>query len=330
MVQVLHGSATTTEAVRRAIQHSQASLRALAKRYGINQKTVAKWKKRSSVADAPTGPKNPSSTVLTIEEEAIVVAFRRHTLLPLDDCLYALQPTIPTLTRSSLHRCLQRHGINRLPVVEGERPAKTKFKSYPIGYFHIDIAEVQTAQGKLYMFVAIDRTSKFTFVELHRQAKRRTAGDFLRHLVEAVPYKITIVLTDNGTHFTTPGAGGSAVPLIREAMANGELFRAHAFEYACAKADIDHRTTKPKHPWTNGQVERMNRTIKDATVKRYHYDDHEQLERHLANFVSAYNFGRRLKTLKGLTPYEFICKRWTIEPEKFKLDPIHQMPGLNI
>lgn len=330
MGQVLHGSATTTEAVRRAIQHSQESLRALAKRYGINQKTVAKWKKRVSVTDVPTGPKHPTSTVLTVEEEAVVVAFRRHTLLPLDDCLYALQPTIPKLTRSSLHRCLQRHGISRLPEVEGEKPSKAKFKSYPIGFFHIDLAEVRSAEGRLYMFVAIDRTSKFAFVELHREAKQRTAGDFLRRLIEAVPYKIHTVLTDNGIHFTTPGAGGSAVPLIRKALANGELFRAHAFELACAQAGIEHRTTKPKHPWTNGQVERMNRTIKDATVKRYHYDNHEQLERHLADFVSAYNFGRRLKTLKGLTPYEFICKRWTIEPEKFRLDPIHQMPGLNI
>src|SRR3954468_17040818 len=161
MGQVLHGCATTTEAVRRAIQNSQESLRALAKRYGINQKTVAKWKKRMSVADVPTGPKTPSSTVLTIEEEAVVVAFRRHTLLPLDDCLYALQPTIPKLTRSSLHRCLQRHGISRLPETEGEKPAKTRFKPYPIGYFHIDIAEVHTEQGKLYLLVAIDRTSKF-------------------------------------------------------------------------------------------------------------------------------------------------------------------------
>ena len=330
MGQVHHGSATTTAAVRRAIQHSQESLRALAKRYGINQKTVAKWKKRTSVADVPTGPKNPASTVLSIEEEGVIVAFRRHTLLPLDDCLYALQPTIPAVTRSSLHRCLQRHGISRLPEIEGETTAKTKFKSYPIGFFHIDLAEVRTAEGRLYMFVAIDRTSKFAFVELHREAKQRTAGDFLRRLIEAVPYKIHIVLTDNGIHFTTPGAGGSAVPLIKEAMANGERFRAHAFELACAKADIEHRTTKPKHPWTNGQVERMNRTIKDATVKRYHYDTHHQLERHLADFVTAYNFGRRLKTLRGLTPYEFICKRWTIEPEKFKLNPLHQMPGLNI
>jgi hypothetical protein len=100
MGQVLHGCATTTEAVRRAIQHSQESLRALASRYAINPKTVAKWKARASVSDLPTGPKQPRSTVLTIEEEAVVVAFRRHTLLPLDDCLYALQPTIPRLTRS--------------------------------------------------------------------------------------------------------------------------------------------------------------------------------------------------------------------------------------
>ena len=145
MGQILHGSATTTEAVRRAIQHSQESLRALSKRYGINQKTVAKWKKRSSVSDLPTGPTDAKSSVLSVEEEAIIVAFRRHTLLPLDDCLYALHPTIPHLTRSSLHRCLRRHGISRLPEVEGDKPDKKKFKAYPIGYFHIDIAEVRTA-----------------------------------------------------------------------------------------------------------------------------------------------------------------------------------------
>ena len=80
----------------------------------------------------------------------------------------------------------------------------------------------------------------------------------------------------------------------------------------------------------NGQVERMNRTIKDATVKRYHYASHDQLRQHLADFVAAYNFGRRLKTLKGLTPYEFICQCWTKEPGRFILNPLHQMPGLNI
>jgi len=144
------GSATTTEAVRRSIQNSQESLRTLSARYKINQKTVAKWRKRASVADLPTGPNDAKSTVLSVEDEAIIVPFRRHTLLPQDVCLYSLQPTIPRLTRSSLHRCLQRHYISRLPEVEGDKPAKKKFKSYPLGYFHVDITEVQTAEGKLY------------------------------------------------------------------------------------------------------------------------------------------------------------------------------------
>jgi transposase-like protein len=234
MGQVLHGSATTTEAVRRAIQHGQASLRALAKRHGVNQKTVAKWKKRTSTADLPTGPKDPRSTSLSIEEEAVVVAFRRHTLLPLDDCLYALQATVLHLTRSSLHRCLQRHGISRLPDVEGEKTAKRKFKSYPIGYFHIDIAEVRTEQGKLYLFVAIDRTSKFAFVELHERATRRVAGDFLRHLIAAVPYKVHTVLTDNGTHFTDPTGDGWTPEDIKRMRAQKLPFLCHSFELACA------------------------------------------------------------------------------------------------
>ena len=247
---------------------SQESLRALAKRYGVNAKTIAKWKSRTSVSDLPTGPKAPRSTVLSVEEEAVVVAFRRHTLLPLDDCLYALQPTIPHLTRSSLHRCLQRHGISRLPEVEGEASAKQKFKAYPIGYFHIDIAEVRTAQGKLYLLVAIDRTSKFAFVELHEKVARKTAGDFLRRLIDAVPYKVHTVLTDNGTHFTTPGNTSSAAPDIKAALEAGELVWAHAFEYACAQkryrpsadkaqASLDQwagRENEPHHQGRNGQT----------------------------------------------------------------------------
>ena len=329
MGQIHHGSATTTAAIRRAIQHSQASLRQLAKRYGINPKTVAKWKKRHSTADRKTGPSEPKSTVLSIEDEAVIVAFRRHTLLPLDDCLYALQPTIPHLTRSSLHRCLQRHGISRLPETDGDKPLRSKFKRYPIGFFHIDIAEVRTAQGKLYLLVAIDRTSKFAFAELHEKATRRVAGNFLRALAAAVPYKIHTVLTDNGTHFTEPSGNAWTPTEIKAMRAEKVFFRCHSFEAACADLDIEHRLTKPRHPWTNGQVERMNRTIKDATVKRFYYESHDQLRQHLADFVSAYNFARRLKTLRGLTPYEAICKAWTDEPSRFIQDPHHQIPGPN-
>jgi transposase-like protein len=214
MGQILHGSATTTEAIRRAIQNSQASLRELAARYGVNPKTVAKWRRRSSVCDAHMGPREPRSTVLSKEEEALIVAFRKHTLLPLDDCLYALQATVPHLTRSSLHRCFQRHGISRLPETQGDKPAKKKFKSYPIGYFHIDIAEVRTEEGKLYLFVA---------------------------------------LTDNGIQFTD---------LPKNRLGPTARWRAHMFDMLCDTNSIEHRLTKPNHPWTNGQVERMNRTLK--------------------------------------------------------------------
>jgi hypothetical protein len=99
-------------------------LRTLAKRHGINPKTVAEWKGRDTIAGRPTGPRELRSTVLSPDEEAIIVAFRRHTLLPLDDCLYALQPSIPGLARSSLHCCLHRQGISRLPDLEGDKPGE--------------------------------------------------------------------------------------------------------------------------------------------------------------------------------------------------------------
>ena len=328
MGQVLHGSATTTHVVRAAIQRSKASLEALSERYGINPKTVAKWRRRASLEDRPMGPKVPRSTVLSPDEETLIVAFRRHTWLPLDDCLYALQATIPHLTRSSLHRLFQRHGINRLPSVEGPLPRR-QFRAYPLGYVHIDLAEVWTEAGKLYLFVAIDRVSKFAFAELHEQATRRTAADFLRRLVERVPYRIHTILTDNGFQFTPP-EGGWRVDEIQRLLADRQPFRAHAFDLACAQLGIDHRLTKFHHPWTNGQVERMNRTIKDATVRRFYYETHTSLRTHLATFLDAYNFAKRLKSLRGLTPFERICQLWTEQPERFRLNPLHHMAGLNI
>lgn len=315
MGQILHRRATTTEAVRRAIQQSHASIAVLAKRHGINPKTVHKWKKRDFVHDAPMGPKNVRSTSLTAEEEAAVVAFRRYTLLPLDDCLYALQDRIPHLTRSSLHRCFQRHDISRLPEIAADKPQKKRFTDYPIGYFHIDIADVQTEEGRLYLFVAIDRTSKFAFAELHERQTRENAVGFLQRLIEAVPYTIHTVLTDNGIQFTNQK---------RQTFA----FR-HAFDRLCDKHGIDHRLTKLNHPWTNGQVERMNRTLKEATVNKYWYESHRQLKHHLYAFLLAYNFAKRLKALKGMTPYEYVCGVWAKEPERFIIDPRHHTVGLN-
>ena len=314
MGQVLHPRATTTEATRREIQNSQESIAKLAKRFGINPKTVAKWKNRVSVKDQPMGPKNPRSTVLSQQEENIIVAFRIRTLLPLDDCLYALQETIPHLTRSSLHRCFKRHGVNRLPEAESNPAKKKRFKKYPIGYFHLDFCQVRTEQGKLYLFVAIDRTSKFAFVEMRQSAKREDACAFLRRLIEAVPYKIHTILTDNGSQFSHQAQSKRKTKL--------------EFDKICQGHGIEHRLTKPYHPWTNGQVERMNRSIKEKTVYRYFYQSHEELRQHLEMFLQAYNYGKRLKTLKGRSPYEYICDCWRKNPERFHKTPLHFNAGL--
>jgi transposase-like protein len=189
----------------------QASLSKLSQELGINPKTVAKWRKRATVADLKTGPRKPRSTVLTEAEKAVIAAFRNRTLLPLDDCLYALQPSIPHLTRSALNRCLQRNGISRLPDVEGDTPKRQRFKRYPIHGMRGDLQS----------------------------------------------------------------------------------------QIACMAV-----------------IERVNRTIKEATVKCFHYENHDQLRTHLADFMAAYTFARRLKTLSGLTSYEYICKIWTSESDR--------------
>ena len=235
--------------------------------------------------DAAMGPKEIGSTVLTKEEEAAIVAFRKHTLLPLDDCLYTLQASIPHLSRSTLHRCLQRHGISRLPKTQDNTLLKKKFKSYPIGYFHLDIAQVKTEEGKLYLFVAIDGTSKFVYAELHATMTKIIAAEFLKNLIKAVPYKIHTILTDNGIQFTNRKKDHCAFE--------------HIFKRVCHQNNIDHRLTQVNHPWTNGQVERMNRTLKEATVRKYHYQTHQHLKQHLHAFLNAYNFAKKLKALKA-------------------------------
>ena len=161
-------------------------------------------------------------------------------------------------------------------------------KTYPIGFFHIDIAEVATAEGKHALFVAMDRTSKLVFVRLYSRATRAHAVDFLKQRIQAVPYRIHTILTDNGIQFTNLPHQTRAFP--------------HLFDRTCAAHGIQHRLTKPNHPWTNGQVERMNRTLKEATVHRYWYANAQQMEDHLQTFLAAYTYAKRLKTLKGLTP----------------------------
>lgn len=321
MAGVLHGSARTTPRIRAELQASQEKTSALAQRYGLSRATVNKWRSRTTTADAPMGPRTPHSTVLTLVEEAMVVEFRRRTLLPLDDVLGCLRDSIPKLTRSSLHRCLERHGISRLPESLDKGSKRGRFAKTSIGYVHIDISELRLAQGKLNMFLAIDRVSKFTFVEFRDDVGKMNGADFLRSVVKAFPYAIHTVLTDNGMAFAD-------LPKNR----NGPTRRylgPHIFDRVCTENGITHKLTKPYHPWTNGQAERMNRTIKEATVKVFYYPDIDSLKTHVLAFVSAYNFAKHLKALRWKTPFEAVCHAWTTTPDIFKRNPRHLIPGPN-
>lgn len=137
--------------------------------------------------------------MLTSMEEAAIVALRVHARLPLDDVYIALKDEIPHMTRSTLHRCRQRHGISRLPKADREKPKK--FKAYEIGYFHIDIAELRYEGGKGFLFVAVGRTSKLVFARIYRNATKLVAAGFLKSLIKNVPYKIHTILTDNDVQF---------------------------------------------------------------------------------------------------------------------------------
>ena len=318
MAASLHGSARTTPRVRAELQAAQESTRSLAARHGLNPKTVAKWRARTGTADAPMGPRRPRSTVLTEAEEAIAVEFRRRTLLPLDDVLGCLRETIPALTRSALHRCLVRHGISRLPR-DGEKASKRqRFAETAIGYVHIDVCELRLAQGKLFMFLAIDRVSKFVHVAFYDAATQMNRAAFLREVVEAFPYAIHTLLTDNGMAFAD-------LPKYRDGPT--ARWMGHIFDRVCREHGIEHKLTRPDHPWTNGQAERMNRTVNEATVKAFHYPGLEALKARVLAFVRAYNFAKHLKALRWRTPSQAILDAWAKDPSAFKIDPHHLIPG---
>jgi hypothetical protein len=192
------------------------------------------------------------------------------------------------------------------------------------------MAEVHTEAGRLSLFVAIDRASTCALAELHAKTTRRIAANFRRALIAAVPYQMHTVLTDHGTPFTELTHFRKGADQREDVQHPEGLSLIRAFDDACEQHGIEPRLTTPGHPWTNGQVERMNRTLKEATVKRSDDENHQQLKEHLYNFLNADNFAKRLQTLQGLTPDEDIIKGWQKEPERVTVNPSHHTQGLNI
>lgn len=318
MGSLLHANAKTTPRIRKEIQESVESAPALAKRLNLNVKTVLKWKKTESFEDKRSGPIKPKS-VLSETKQQIICEFRRLSKLPLDDVYISLKDKIPELTRSNLHRCLKRHGLNVLPKSNEPTSDKKKFKDYPIGFVHVDITSVQTKEGKAYLFVAIDRATKYVYTEIHENMTVQVSALFLKNLIAHCPFDIKTILTDNGAQFTYALLAQHLRP----------KHKLHPFDAICESNKIEHRLTQFRHPWTNGQVEVTNRLLKRYTTKSYYYEDLQELKTHMMSFVLYYNHQRKLKALKYHSPFDTILMEFEKNPSHFHQNPNHMSLGLN-
>ncbi len=243
----IHPQARTTPSVRAEIARSTEATGVLARRFGISDETVRKWRKRGveGCTDRSSKPRLLAWKA-TEEERAIVCHLRRATEFGLDDLTFVLRHFLPHLNRDSVWRILKDAGLNRRPVKEKSRPAwgEGTFRDYDLGYVHIDVKhlpKLQTADGeacKRFLYVAIDRCSRFVHLAVYDAENAGNAVDFLKAVKAAFPFKITHILTDRGSCFT-----------------------ADAFEKACQDQGVDRRRTRAYSPQTNGMVERFNGRI---------------------------------------------------------------------
>jgi transposase InsO family protein len=316
----LHKQATTTPKIRAEIQASTEAAWIVGERYGISEQTVWKWRKRDSVLDRSHTP-HRLQTTLTPAQEAVAVELRRLLLLPLDDLLAVVREFLnPQVSRSGLDRCLRRHGVGKLKDLKPKapKPAHKPFKAYVPGYLHIDVKylpQMADEERRRYLFVAIDRATRWVFVRVYPAKTAANARRFLRDLERAAPMKITRVLTDNGKEFTDRLFG------LRRRAATGS----HAFDRLCAELGIEHRLAPPMRPATNGMVERFNGRIEDV-LQSHHFGSREDLEQTLLRYVRLYNTQLPQAALKGRTPIEALGDWHREQPQLFKRRPYNH-PG---
>ena len=318
MLQSYHKKAKTNQHSRTIIQESGAKNTSLALRFGVNIKTIAKWRSRRFVEDKSSKPNTISRSLNEFEREVIRV-IRTLTWLNLDDLVDSVLPNIPKSNRSNVYRTLVNFGLNKVP--EKERLKANKFKEYEPGYLHIDVTYLPKLEGKKhYLFVAIDRATRLIYFKVYARKTAENAADFLSQCKEYFPFYISHVLTDNGLEFTDKFVSKNKQP-------SGK----HLFDHACISPDeqpqktIEHRLTKPRTPQTNGMVERLNGTIKSATIKSEVYQNYNELELDLTKFLLYYNLSRShgglRKELKVKTPLDALFYWYKVSPELFKTSP---------
>lgn len=325
MLVKLHKRARTTPAIRKEIQDSSLPERALAKKYGITRITVRKWKNRESVEDRPIMPKTLHTT-LSREEEWIVVELRKTLLLPLDDLLVVTREFLnPKVSRSGLDRCLRRHGVanlkSLLPEKEGAAKTKTKsFKDYEPGFIHVDVKylpQMPEERHHKYLFAAIDRASRWVYIEIRADKSATSASSFLENLTKKIPFVITKVLTDNGKEFTDRFcATGSRTPTGK-----------HLFDKACSMHDIEHRLIKPRHPQTNGMIERFNGRIEEV-ITQTRFSSAAELKKILLHYCQLYNNHISQKNLGHITPVQAL-KEWQHTHPQLFTKKVYNIAGLD-
>jgi len=316
----LHKQATTTPRIRAAIQACDEPAWVLAERYGISEQTVWKWRKRDGVHDLSHRP-HRLQTTLTPAQEAVAVALRTTLLLPLDDLLAVVREFLnPNVSRSGLDRCLRRHGVGNLRDLQARvaRPKRSGFKAYEPGYIHIDVKylpKMADETSHRYLFVAIDRATRWVFIRIFKTKTAANARRFLRDLERACPIRIRTILTDNGKEFTDRLFG------LRKRAATGE----HEFDKLCAELGIEHRLTPPKSPQTNGMVERFNGRIEEV-LQSHHFRSGEELETTLHRYVWLYNQQLPQSALGSKSPLQAMKGWHKLRPELFKKQPYY-LPG---
>ena len=297
---------------REIIQQSTLTNSELAERFRINEKTVSKWKNRAYLVDKSSRPRTIQRSLTDLEREVIRVV-RTLTWLELDDLVESVLPSMPKANRSNVYRTLRDFGVNRVP--EEKKEQAKKFKEYEPGYLHIDVTYLPQLNGiKRYLYVAIDRATRLMYFKVYTNKTALNAVYFLEACESYFPFYISHVLTDNGAEFTDKFTN-------RKNRASGN----HKFDMACIWGHIDHRLTAPATPKTNGMVERVNGTIKGATIKVLTYKDEVELKADLDKFLVYYNINRRhgslKRELKVRTPFEAVECWYRINPEIFIKSP---------